>query len=315
MLAKTRFKKPAALKRGDVVGVVAPAWSFDPEAFKRGVEKLCKLGFRLKYSQSIFKKYWSMAGYDRQRAEQINMMFADKEVTAILCAKAGYGSMRTLPYLDKKIITRNPKVFVGYSDITALLSYLNNVAKMVVFHGPVISGEIHNAMNPITLKNLLRAITQTKAPGRLKFPSLKPLRPGKATGILVGGNMSMLMSVIGTPYDIDTRDKILFLEDVGEDLETIDDYLVQLKFAGKLKNIRGIVFGRMIRCLDHSGKKYSMRHILNEILDDVKVPIIYGFPSGHRYPGDVNVTLPLGVPVTLDADNAGLIINESGVIL
>jgi muramoyltetrapeptide carboxypeptidase len=310
-MLRSKYSKPAALKRGDTIGVVAPAWAFDPDNFKRGVDKLCLLGFKLKYSQNIFKKYWSMAGYDKQRAELINKMFADKDVKAIFCAKAGYGSMRTLPHLDKKVISRNPKIFVGYSDITSLLSYLNNIAKMVVFHGPVVSGEIHSDMNPLTLKYLLTALTQPRPLGEVRPSMLKSLRPGRASGILVGGNMSMIMSLIGTKYDIDTRDKILFLEDIGEGLETIDDYLVQLKFAGKFKHIRGMVFGRMIKCIDRSGKKYTIRHILNDILSDIKVPVIYGFPSGHRIAGDMNITIPFGVHVTLDAHNPGIIFNET----
>ena len=307
------FRRPARLEKGDTIGIVAPAWSFDPERFRQGIDKLCRLGYRLKYSQSIFRQYWSMAGHDRQRAGQINSMFADKEVKAILCAKAGYGSMRTLPFLDRRTIAKNPKIFVGYSDITALLSYLNNVAGMVVFHGPVVSGEIYEGMNPLTLKYFIRAITKTGSMGSINTQELKTLRSGRARGILVGGNLSMLMSVIGTPYDIRTDDKILFLEDIGEDLETIDDYLIQLKLAGKLKKVRGIIFGRMIKCTDHSGRRYTIRHILNDILSDLKIPILYGFPSGHRMPGDLNITLPLGVDVTLDADARRLIINESGV--
>ena len=312
-MLRSKYSKPAALKYGDTIGIVAPAWAFDIDNFKRGVDKLCSLGFKVKYSQNIYKKYWSMAGYDKQRAELINRMFADKGVKAILCARAGYGSMRTLPYLDKEIISGNPKIFVGYSDITSLLSYLNNIAKMVVFHGPVVSGEIHNDMNPLTLEYLLTALTRPRPLGEVRLPTLKSLRPGRASGILIGGNMSMIMSSIGTEYDMDTKDKIFFLEDIGEDLETIDDYLVQLKFAGKFKRIRGIVFGKMVKCIDYSGKKYTIRKILNDILRDVKVPIIYGFPSGHRVPGDVNITIPFGVRVTLDADDPKVIFNEAAV--
>ena len=305
--------KPAHLKRGDTIGIVAPAWSFDPEKFKQGVKKLCKLGFKLKYEQFIFNKHWSMAGNDKKRAELINRMFADKDVKAIFCAKAGYGSMRTIPYLDKKIIARNRKIFIGYSDITALLSYLYKTANMVVFHGPVVAGEIRDDMNPITLKYLLKAITQTKPLGKVKFGGLKTIRPGKASGILIGGNMSLIMSAVGTPYEIDTDGNMLFLEDVGESLETIDDYLVQLKMAGKFKRVKGIIFGRMIKCMDYSGKKYTIKNVLNDILGDLKIPIVYGFPSGHRVPNDINVTLPFGVNVTLDANKHELIFNESGV--
>lgn len=313
-MLKVKYSKPPALKRGDTIGIVAPAWAFDPDNFKKGIDKLCLLGFKLKYSQNIFKKYWSMAGYDSKRAELINKMFADKDVKAIFCAKAGYGSMRTLPYLDKKIISKNPKIFVGYSDITVLLSYLNSLTNMVVFHGPIVSGEIHNDMNLLTLKYLLAALTRPKPLKEMRFSGLKSLRPGRASGILVGGNLSMIMSLIGTKYDMNTKDKILFLEDIGEDLETIDDYLVQLKFAGKFKHVKGIIFGRMVKCLDHSGKKYTIKQVLNGILGDIKIPIIYGFPSGHRISGDVNITIPFGVHVSLDADNPGIRFNEAAVM-
>jgi len=312
-LRKRRIVKPRRLKRSDTIGIVAPAWSFDPDNFKQGLNRLRKLGFKVKYDRSIFSKYWSMAGHDKERAQQINRMFADKEVKAILCAKAGYGSIRTIPYLDRAVIRKNPKIFVGYSDITFLLSYLYESARMVVFHGPCVSDEINESMNPITLDYLLQAITQVRPLGELRFTTLKALRPGKATGILVGGNMSLLVSAMGTPYEIDTDNKIVFLEDIGEDLEVIDNYLMHLKLSGKFKKIKGLIFGRMIDCVDHSGKRYTLKNILSDILQNLNVPIVYGFPSGHRLTGEVNITLPIGASVTLDADVPRVIINEAGV--
>lgn len=306
-------KKPLCLRKGDTVGIIAPAWSFDHEKFKHGVAKLKSLGFKVRYERSIFSRYWSMAGYDKERASQINRMFADKNIKAIFCAKAGYGSIRTIPYLNKRLIRKNPKIFIGYSDITILLSYLYSIGCMSVFHGPVVSGEIHEKMNSSTLHYLLKAITETIPSGPMKFSTLKSLRRGKATGVLVGGNMSLLVSAIGTPYDIDTDNKILFLEDVGEDLETIDHYLMHFKLAGKLKKIKGIVFGRMLGCVDRSGRKHSIKKILSDILKDIKVPVIYGFPSGHKISGEANVTIPFGVLVTLDAYRPALIFHESGV--
>ncbi|MBU4313125.1 MAG: LD-carboxypeptidase [Candidatus Omnitrophica bacterium] len=306
-------RKPMRLNKGDTVGIVAPAWSFDQHKFRQGVNKLRTLGFRVKFERSIFSRYWSMAGYDRERAGQINRMFADKSVKAIFCAKAGYGSIRTIPYLNKHIIRRNPKIFIGYSDITILLSYLYKVGRMVVFHGPVVAGEIHENMNSVTLHHLLKAITDPASPGEERFPTIKTIRSGRGSGILVGGNMSLLVNAIGTPYDINTDNKILFLEDVGEDLETIDHYLMHFKLAGKLRKIKGMVLGRMLGCIDRSGKKHNIKNVLCNILSDVKVPIIYGFPSGHKVPGELNVTLPFGVSVTLDAYKPALIFNESGV--
>lgn len=309
------IRKPKRLNTGDTVGIVAPAWSFDRSSFMDGVEKLKSLGFKVKYDRAIFRKYWSMAGSDRERAEQINNMFADKQVKAIFCASAGYGSIRTLPYLNSKSIANNPKIFIGYSDITILLSYLYRTAQMVVFHGPVVADEIHDKMSTITLDYLLSAITQSSALGEFQFPNLKTLRYGLATGILVGGNLSMVVNAIGTPYDIDTEGKILYLEDIGEDLEVIDSYIMQMKLARKLKRIHAIVFGRMLDCFDNSGQKYRMEDILNDILHDIEVPMIYGFPSGHRVANDIDITLPLGISVTLDARDVWpkLIINESGV--
>ena len=305
--------KPRRLKKGDTIGIVAPACFFDKDNFRRGVDKLKELGFNVKYDLMIFKKHWSMAGYDDHRARQINRMFEDREIKAIFCAQAGYGSMRTIPYLDRNVIRKNPKIFVGYSDITVLLSYLYKVARMVVFHGPVVSGEMHSKMSPVTLDFLIRVLTGTKPLGELSFATMKSLRPGKASGELIGGNMSLLMTLLGTPYDIKTDGKILFLEDVAEDMESIDSYLMHLKLAGKFRRIKGIVFGRMKDCIDYSGEKYTMQDVLNDILKDVKVPIIYGFPSGHREAGQTNVTLPFGVNVTMDADNVKLKINEAGV--
>jgi muramoyltetrapeptide carboxypeptidase len=312
-LADIFLNKPQRLKRGDTIGVVAPAWSFDPAKFRKGVTQLKRLGFKVKYDQQIFRRYWSMAGHDRERAEQINRVFADQEVKAIFCAKAGYGSIRTIPYLDKKTISKNPKIFVGYSDLTVLLEYLQRVANMVVFHGPVVAGEIHKQMSRISLESLLHCLTAAVPLGELTFPSLKQLRPGKADGLLVGGNMSMLVSGIATPYDIDTDYKILFLEDVGEDLEVIDNILQHLKLAGKFKRIRGLVFGRMVDCHDRSGKRYRIKDIVDDILADLDIPIVYGFPSGHARGRGANVTLPLGVPVTLDANKPSLTFNQAGV--
>ncbi|MBU1923465.1 MAG: LD-carboxypeptidase, partial [Candidatus Omnitrophica bacterium] len=270
---KIKPVRPRRLRQGDTVGIVAPAWSFDSDNFKRGVEELKGMGFRVKYENAIFSNYWSMAGYDKERAAQINRMFADKEVKAIFCAKAGYGSIRTIPYLDKKIISNNPKIFIGYSDITILLYYLYKIAGMVVFHGPVVSGEMRPEMNSISRDYLLRAITQPVPMGAIECGSLKMLRPGRASGVLIGGNLSMVISAIGTPYDINTENKILFIEDIGEDLEVIDNYIMHLRLAGKFKKVKGIVFGRMVDCVDDSGNKYTIEDIMDDTLKDINIPI------------------------------------------
>lgn len=314
-MKRSRYRKllPKPLKKGDTIGIVAPACHFDPEKFRKGVKYLQDLGYAVKYDPNIFKKYWSLAGKDDVRAKQINRMFADREIKAIMCAQAGYGSIRTLPYLDRKVLSKNPKIFVGYSDLTVLLSYLAKAAGMVVFHGPVVSSEIHRKMNPETLGSLIRVITQTKPLGEISFSGIGTLRPGKATGELMGGNLSLLVDTIGTPYDLNTAGKILFIEDVGEELEMVDSCLMHLKLAGKLNKVKGIIFGRMKDCLNFSGSEYSIKDILNDMLHDVNIPIIYGFPSGHREAGELNITLPFGVSVTLDADKKKVTFNEPAV--
>jgi len=303
--------KPQHLRKNDTIGIVAPAWSFNPEKFQIGVEQLKEMGFKVKYENSIFSTYWSMAGNDSQRASQINQMFADKEVKAVFCANSGYGSIRTIPYLNKKIIRDNPKIFIGYSDISILLCYLHRIARMVVFHGPI-SGEIRPEMNSISRDYLLRAITKPQPMGKIECASLNMLNPGKASGDLMGGNLSMIISTIGTAYEIDTENKILFIEDVAEDLEVIDNHIMHLKLAGKLKKVKGIIFGRMVDCTDHTGE-CTIADIIKDALKEFDIPIVYGFPSGHRLPGDINITIPLGVRATLDADKLSLFINEAAV--
>ena len=308
---KFMMVKPKRLNKGDTVGIVAPAWSFDIDSFKAGVEELRRLGFRVKYDRSIFSKYWSLAGYDKERAEQINRMFADPEVKAIFCAKAGYGSVEILPFLDKKLIRRNPKIFVGYSDITILLLYLQKFSNMVVFHGPVVSDEIYEGMNPVTLDYLLRTLSHDLPLGPIMFPQLACFKPGKATGKLVGGNLSLVADSIGTPYKIFTANTILFLEDIDENLESIRNYLLRLRRAGKLKKIKGLLLGKMVDCFE---TQENLKLLINDVFKNIDIPILFGFPSGHKYKRqDPHVTLPLGVTATLDADNCHLHISEGAV--
>jgi muramoyltetrapeptide carboxypeptidase len=309
----SRVVKPRRLQKGDTIGVVAPAWSFDQEEFMEGVKKIETLGYRVKYDRSIFKKYWSMAGMDRWRAQQITEMFNDDEVRAIVCANAGYGSIRTLPYLDKRTIRHHPKIFVGYSDVTILLAYLRRIARMVVFHGPVVAGEIYDGMNQATLEYLLKAISSTSPIGNIKTPSLRNLRPVIASGVLVGGNLSMLISSIGTPYEVDTVNKILFFEEINESLEVIDNHLMQMRLSGKLRHIKGLILGKLINCKDTSGSNFGIADVIDDVFTGMDIPVIHGFPSGHQGEDGLNITLPFGITVTLNADEPQLIIHGAGV--
>ncbi|MFH1505289.1 MAG: LD-carboxypeptidase [Candidatus Omnitrophota bacterium] len=303
--------KPKRIGIGDTIGIVAPASAFDIEKFHQGVKVFEALGYKVKYEQEIFDKEWAMPGHDEQHGAQFNRMFADKEVKAIFCAEAGYGSIGILSYLDKRIIRKNPKIFVGYSDITTILLYLQKLANMVVFHGPFVSGEIHERTHPLTIEYLFK-LFKAEPLGELRFPQLIAFKSGKATGRIVGGNMSLIVESIGKPYKIRTANSILFLEDVGEDLNTIKKYFSHLKYSGKFRKVKGILLGRMV---DSSGKDHDLRNIIEKIFKNYDIPILYGFPSGHkRLSGELHVTLPLGVSATIDADELVLKINESVVV-
>lgn len=308
---KRPIVKPERLRRGDTIGIVAPASSFDSEKFKESIKMLRSLGYRVKYKRSIFNKCWANPGHNKQRGHQINRMFADRDVKAIFCAKGGYGSAEIIPYLDKKIIRQNPKIFVGYSDITVILLYLQKIANMVVFHGPVVSDEIYEGMHPLTIEYLNRLLTEPKPLGELRFPQLISFNPGKATGRLVGGNLSLIVEAMNSPYHVATEKCILFLEDIHENFDVLEGYFRKLKDAGTFKRIKGLLFGKIT---NPAGKEHDMHGIAARIFKGCDIPIIYGFPSGHlRVRGGLHATLPFGIPVTLDAAALSLTIKEAAV--
>ncbi|MDD4202148.1 MAG: LD-carboxypeptidase, partial [Candidatus Omnitrophica bacterium] len=272
------MKKLEKLKPGDTIGIVAPASSFDKDNFKRGVILLRKLGFKVKYEKAIFNKCWSTLGHDKQRAFQINRMFADKQVKAIFCAKAGSGSSAIIPYLNKQIIQENPKIFVGYSDITVILLYLQWATNAIVFHGPVVSGEMFEGMHLHTINWLLRMIGDDITGAIIRHKNIQTIVEGVATGMLVGGNLSKIEESLNEEYALQDRDKVLFLEDVEETPESINDLLRALKEEKKFKNIKGILFGRMLNCYE---KEKDIISQIKKWFKDEGYPVLFGFPSGH----------------------------------
>lgn len=307
------FAKPSRLEPGDVVGAVAPAWPCAESTLQAGVAKLEAMGLQVKYSPAIFDRYLFLAGADRARAEQINALFGDRAVKAIFCATAGYGSIRLLDHLDKDLIRANPKVFVGYSDVTVLLIYLLEAVHMVAFHGPILGGEIHDRMNSATLDYLLRAVSDSAPPTPFRFGGMKTLRSGKGKGVLVGGNASLLTRSLGTPYEINTRGRLLFLEDNCCDVEDLDCHLTHLRLAGKFDQVKGIVFGELLASTAKRSERKFLDAVITDALEGRHVPVVSGFPAGHVSPNSVNVTLPLGVMADLDADEPQLTLEESGV--
>jgi muramoyltetrapeptide carboxypeptidase len=232
---------------------------------------------------------------DERRAENLTRIWQNPEVKAIVAATGGYGAARILPYLDPDVFRRNPKLFVGYSDITALHLWLMRRAQLRVFHGPTLDDLLLGGTDP-TMLSLLSALTTSRPQTDLGRDVARAVRPGRAIGRLTGGNLSLVQQSIGTPYEIDTKDAILFLEETRDPMSVADERLLHLRAAGLLRHVRGIVFGQL--SLDRS-EEDEFEDFLLDLVSDLHVPILMDFPAGHEVP---NLTLPLGTEVELIAD-------------
>jgi muramoyltetrapeptide carboxypeptidase len=232
---------------------------------------------------------------DQRRAENLMRIWLNPEVKAVIAATGGYGAARILPYLDPDVFRRNPKAFVGYSDLTALHLWLMRRAQLRVFHGPTLD-DLSPGGNDPTIVSLLTALSTPRPETKIGRGIARAVRPGTAVGRLTGGNLSLVQQTIGTPYEIDTRDAILFLEETRDPMSVADERLLHLRAAGLLRDVRGIVFGQL--SLDRS-EEDEFEDFLLDLVSDLDVPILMDFPAGHEVP---NLTLPLGTEVELVAD-------------
>lgn len=309
------MKKPKALKFGDTIGLVAPSSpTRGPENVDLSVKKLEEMGFKVKVGESCYESYGYLAGRDEVRARDINAMFADKNVDGILCLRGGYGTPRIVDKLDYDVIKENPKVFIGYSDITAIHIALNQKCKLVTFHGPMASSDMIGDFDDFTRESLMKAITLKEPLGKLDNPegiAIKCLFPGRACGPIIGGNLSLIASTIGTKYEIDTRGKLLLIEEIDEEPYRIDRMLTQLRLAGKFDDCRGLIIGDFKNCVPRtSNPSLTLMEIFEDIIPSRK-PAIYNFMAGHCKP---KITVPLGVEAELDATACTLTLKESAVI-
>jgi len=290
--------KPPALRPGDTVGVVAPASNIRREMLDAGCETLRLLGYKTVYSPSIFEQELYFAGGEERRVQELEGMFADPKVRAIVCARGGYGANYLLSRIDPRKIKSHPKIFVGYSDITSLLTYITDATGLVTFHGPMVTKDFARpeGVDIISWENAVTGVSSW-AIATGSDSGVQPLVEGNAEGILYGGCLSMLSASLGTPYGIQTDDAILFIEDVATKPYQIDRMLMQLKLAGKLEKIRGIMFGEMLECTQKKDQDYTLQEVLLGVLAPLGIPIAYGLRSGHV--SRRNVTLPLGVRAAL----------------
>lgn len=313
--------KPARLKYGETIGVVAPASApANPKAIDRALEALERLGFKGRLAVNLRKRWGFLAGTDRERAQDLMEMFADHRVKGIICFRGGYGAARLLPLLDYEIIRANPKVFIGYSDITSLHCALLLKANLVSFHGPMLNSDfLKNNVPKFTLQSFLRTLMQSSPPGSLaqgyKNNTIKILSSGVVSGPLIGGNISILCASLATPYQPALKGAILFFEDLDEEPYRFDRMLTQLLNAGLLQRVAGIAIGLNKNCKDSKAKRsteyrQTLEDVFKERLLPLGIPIVAGLPFGHvRH----NATLPVGARATLDADKGDLLITEPAV--
>ena len=299
---------PKPLNPGDTIGLVSPAFPIKPEECDQCVRVLEQMGYQVKRGfclERMLNIHGYLAGDAISRADDINRMFADSGIKAVFCTRGGYGSSHIMPYLDFDLIRRNPKIFVGYSDITNLHTAFQMFCKLVTFHGPMVYSNMLSHFDPYTSESLWKTLDFGKTPAEpLEFHNppgengFVTLRDGVAEGILAGGNVALLARACGTFFQLDGRGKILFLEDVDESIPVLDMYLTQMEYAGVFQGVRGILLGDFTGCNnDRYDGNYKIHNFFQDRFSSYKIPVISNICSGHGKPMG---TLPMGSICRID---------------
>lgn len=288
----TKLLKPRAIQKGDTIGVVSPSYAPKLAWLQRGVRALERAGFNVLLDPEIDRLTRFIRLEDERRAENLMGMWLNPQVDALIASTGGYGAVRLLPHLDPRVFKKNPKAFVGYSDITVLHLWLMKQANLRTFHGPTVDDLVPSVRDP-TMASLLTALTTPCPPAKLGRELSRGVVPGKATGRLVGGNLSLVQQTIGTSYQVDLEGAILFVEETRDPMSVVDEHLVHLRAAGLLEKVAGIVFGQL--SLDRS-EEDEFEDFLLDLISDLDVPVLMDFPAGHENP---NLTLPFGTEVEL----------------
>lgn len=294
--------KPRALKRGDLVGVAAPAGPVDEERLRLGVAELERLGFAVRVAEGVLERRGFTAGTVENRLHQLHDLFGDPAVAAVACARGGAGVIQLLPHLDRDLLRRNPKPLLGYSDVTLLHLEMERPG-LTSLHGPMVARELADGADSYDGASLWHALTGEGEPYASGPDDLLPLAEGMAEGVLRGGCLSLLAAAAGTPWAMrgGGEPAILFVEDVDEKPYRVDRMLRQLRASGALEGVKGIVFGDMKGCAPGFHEDYGLEDVLLEALSGLEVPVALGLSSGHT--AHPNVTLPLGVRVRLECVN------------
>ena len=291
--------KPPALRPGARIGVVATAGTVDGKTLEQGIEAIRAAGFVVEPAASLVEKKGYLAGGGELRARTLEEFFVRPDVDAIFCARGGFGSIQLLPFLNAQRLRLHPKIFVGFSDVTILLNWLCQECRLMTFHGPMVAMDIARGLTGCTEEFFWQTLSGNKKSWEVK--ALQPVQKGVAEGELAGGCLSLLVTTLGTPYEIETKEKILFLEDVGEKPYRIERMLTHLEMAGKLVEVSGLILGTFTQCEGDGDREVT--EIITEFFSDAPYPVVAGFPAGH---GKENLLLPIGARTAVDG-GAGLV--------
>ena len=291
---------PKKLQKGATIGLVCPSSPVSVQRREQCISALENLGYKVKAAANLTENHGGyMAGSGKIRGQWINKMFSDPEVDAVFCVRGGDGGSRCMEYIDLDVIRKNPKIFLGYSDVTSLHLYFNQNAELVTFHGPMVSSNIVDAFDEETARALFDALN---GEGDYVFRNpldipVRVMKEGRATGPLTGGNLSLLSAAMGTPYEMDARGKIIFIEEVDEPVTKIEKWCYQLRNAVKFKDCKGVLLGQLTDISNEFMPEYTALDCISEILADYDIPVMYDLQSGHGRP---MITLPLGALCTMD---------------
>jgi muramoyltetrapeptide carboxypeptidase len=308
--------KPPRLKKGDTIGIISPASApMDLSRIDKGIAYLEKLGYKVKEGKYIRQEYGYLSGTDEERLYDLHDMFSDKNIKAIFCTRGGYGTPRILNKINYSLIKKNPKIFVGYSDLTGMQNAIYKKTGLITFSGPMLAVEMYNTIDPFTEENFWRMISSPKKIGQLVNPENEMLisnKAGKTTGLLLGGNLSLVLAIFGTPYLPNLKHNILIIEDIDEEPYKVDRYLAQLRNSGLLNEIAGLIIGEMTDCepKDKTKPSLSLEQVLKDYLSDLKLPIIQNLKYGHV---PKKLTIPFGIKAKMDSNKNSIEFLEGAV--
>jgi muramoyltetrapeptide carboxypeptidase len=313
-MIQNKLIKPEKLKKGDTIGIISPSGAIkEDKLFQPAVHYFEEKGYKIRIAPHAADKKSYLAGSDKDRLSDLMSFFEDDSISAILCTRGGYGAYRLLSGIDYEKIKANPKIFLGYSDITALLVSILSNTGLITFHGPLFLSDFGiNKVNNYTEKTFFDVLTGNV---ELPYKYINPINyvsinPGQAKGELIAGNLAVLTGLLGTPYFPDVTGKILLIEDIGEPLYKIDRMLMQLKLAGVFDKIAGLLFGEFTNVVKSDSaevNKLNPLDIVCELTSGLKIPVGYGFPVSHA---EMKATLPLGVKYYFNSQNFNLILQE-----